>query len=158
MVHGLNVVPRVSKRASWKTGKDCGDLNLFQNGGRWANRYEWHKSEAKRANFRLTVFSKCLKIAVLFATKSFIAKMVTRYRANCPRMKQWLMHGSGQFEEKLAAIFRPQKNSRVCSRHFKENDYKTTLAGKRKPNDYAVPSIFFMEEKLAQDAKAALSA
>ena len=47
-----------------------------------------------------------------FATKRFIVKMVTRYRTlNFPRIKQWLMHGSGQFEEMLVAIFRSQKTA-----------------------------------------------
>ena len=37
--------------------------------------------------------------------------------------------------------FQIMKNSSVCSRHFKDSDYKTTLAGKRKLNNDAVPSI-----------------
>ena len=54
--------------------------------------------------------------------------------------------------------FQTTKNSRVCSRHFKESDHKTTLAGKRKPNDYAVPSIFLWKRGSPKIAKAALSA
>lgn len=80
--------------------------------------------------------------------------MVTRYRANFPTLKQWLMHGSGQFEEMLVAIFRPQKTAESAP----ESDHKTTLAGKRKPNDYAVPSIFLWKRGSPKIAKAALSA
>lgn len=44
--------------------------------------------------------------------------------------------------------FQITKNSRVCSRHFKDIDYKTTLAGKRKPNNDAVLSIFVWKKSL----------
>ena len=83
-----------------------------------------------------------------FATKRFIAKMGTRYRTlNFPRIKQWLMHGCGQFEEMLVAIFR------VCSRHFKDSDYKTNLTGKRKPNNDAVSSIFVWKKSSPKKRK-----
>ena len=89
-----------------------------------------------------------------FATKRFIVKMVTRYRTlNFPRIKQWLMmHGSGQFEEMLVAIFRSQKTA-VCSRHFKDSDYKTTLTEKRKLNNDAVPSIFVWKKSSCETSK-----
>ena len=73
-----------------------------------------------KANFWMTVFLQfvcasigCLKIAVFpFTAKSFIAKMVTRYHTlNFRRIKQWLMHGSGQFEEMLGPIFRSWKTA-----------------------------------------------
>ena len=49
--------------------------------------------------------------------------------------------------------FQITKNSRVCSRHFKDSDYKTTLAGKRKPNNDAVPSIFVWKKSSPKKRK-----
>ncbi|XP_068671614.1 uncharacterized protein [Montipora foliosa] len=45
------------------------------------------------------------------------------------------------------------KNSRVCSRHFKVSDYKTTLTGKRKLNNDAVPSIFVWKKSSPKKRK-----
>ena len=49
--------------------------------------------------------------------------------------------------------FHITKNSRVCSRHFKDSDYKTTLTGKRKLNNDAVPSIFVWKKSSPKKRK-----
>ena len=50
--------------------------------------------------------------------------------------------------------FQITKNSRVCSRHFKDSDYKTTLAGKTKTNNDVVSSIFVWKTSSPKKRKA----
>ena len=53
----------------------------------------------------------------------------------------------------VGKYFSITKNTRVCSRHFKESDFERSLAGKRILKATAVPSIFPWKESSPKKRK-----
>ena len=51
-------------------------------------------------------------------------------------------------EEQTKAIAGEENNLRICNEHFTDDSYRKTLNGRRTLNDYAIPAIFRIYNKL----------
>ena len=88
--------------------------------------------------------SKCQRIVVFrIALKKFRLKKEKRFLfMDFPKKKICWTCGFEQFEGILAHTSKKNKNTSVCSRHFKPEDFKETLSGRRILCDGAVPLKF----------------